>query len=649
MLGATWLLLFAVLCSSGWATAIPSDSGVYSFGPGSGDKVLPRGADSDSGFLNLSVPFPFYGKTRRFISVNNKGLVLFEDISSADYIYSFVFPFGAHVDTTSAGQVYYRVVNDGAVLNNTTNQVKTAFFGQYPDFKPTLVFIATWFQVGYYNAHSIPNNTYQAVLLTNGTLSFSIFIYPPSGIQWITSDRDEGANGFGAEATIVGFVNDTGHPDLLPGSGRSSMRLLSVMSNVNMSGVWVFRIDRAIAGPLMNECAVGYLYCDQNADCIDRQHGFLCVCKSGFNGDGKACARNEGSGAEANQGSCVAGKHTKCCYGNQCQAGDCYCDPACYFQGDCCDDITTTCPLNAFDVLVNFQVSEIQVQEHTRVSVCIQSWSVRVQQQPVLALVTTHDGTAREGRDYGGRVYPLNLHGNGTTCVRSEVYGDQVIRDDRYFSFRFASDSDLVRSSVNTTIVWIMDSSTANVVFTRSMYAVQRGQVISVCALLNGTSERPVEVTFTSSPGTALDGVDYVGYRMRMTFPIGVQPVTCVEYQTLVSNGNVKSVANFTVTLTSTDKAVRGTPLDVLVTINSVPTTGGLAHGTDSVVIIVASIGGVVSFLIILVALAISVVCVVSQVRRYSRHLPRTFSSNRKSVEVKSNDTLPTECPDMSF
>ena len=136
---------------------------------------------------------------------------------------------------------------------------------------------------------------------------------------------------------------------------------------------------------------------------------------------------------------------------------------------------------------------------------------------------------------------------------------------------------------------------------------------------------------------------------MSVAFPIGVQPVTCVEYQTLVSNGNVKSAANFTVTLTSTDKAVRGTPLDVLVTINSVPTTEGLAHGTDSVVIIVASIGGVVSFLIILVALAISVVCGVSQVRRYSRHRPRTFSFNRKSVEVKSNDTLPTEYPDMSF
>lgn len=90
------------------------------------------------------------------LQVNNKGLVLFEDISSRDYTYSFVFPFGAHVDTTSAGQVFYRIVNDSAVLNSTTNRVKVAFFDQYPDFKPTLVFIATWYQVGYYNAHSIP-------------------------------------------------------------------------------------------------------------------------------------------------------------------------------------------------------------------------------------------------------------------------------------------------------------------------------------------------------------------------------------------------------------------------------------------------------------------------------------------------------------
>lgn len=635
MLEATCLLLprllFAVLCLSGWTAAIPSDSGVFSFGLRSGDKVLPRGADSDSGYLNLRVPFPFYGKTRRFISVNNKGLVLFEDISSRDYTYSFVFPFGAHVDTTSAGQVFYRIVNDSAVLNSTTNRVKVAFFDQYPDFKPTLVFIATWYQVGYYNAHSIPNNTYQAVLLTNGTLSFSIFIYPPTGIQWTTSNR--GANGFGDEGAIVGFVNDTGQPDLLPGSGRNMTRLLSVTSNANMSGVWVFRIDKAIAGPSMNECAVGYQNCNQNAYCIDKQHGFLCVCKPGFNGDGEKCTPNEGSGAEPKQGSCVTGKHTNCCYGNQCQAGDCYCDPVCYFLGDCCDDINVTCPLSAFDLLVNFQMSEIQVREHSTVSVCIQSWSVRVQQKPALVLVTTQDGTAKEGSEYEGRVYPLILHGNSTTCVQSKVYGDDIIRNDSHFFFRLSSDSILMHSSINTTIVRIADSSMANVIFTRSTYTVERSEVVSVCALLNGTSERPVGVTFAASPGTALYGVDYIGNKMAMVFfPIGVQPVVCVEYQTLVGNGNVHSSTYFTVTLTSTDKAVRGTPLDILVTINSRPTTTD-----DSVVIIVASTGGAVCFVIILVAMVISIVCGVSQVRRY-----RTSSSNRKSMEVENNYMLHT-------
>ena len=50
----------------------------------------------------------------------------------------------------------------------------------------------------------------------------------------------------------------------------------------------------------------------------------------------------------------------------------------------------------AFDVLANFQMSEIRVHEQTTVSVCVQSWSVKVQ-QGVMVLVTTHSGTAIGG------------------------------------------------------------------------------------------------------------------------------------------------------------------------------------------------------------------------------------------------------------
>lgn len=637
------LLLFAAFCPS-WTTAAPS---LYSFGLASGDHVLPRGPDSDSGFLNLSVPFPFYGKSRRVITVNNRGLLLFETISPADYTYSLVLPFGAHVDTTSAGQVFYRASQDEAMLNNTAKQVNAAFDGQYLTFKPTLAFITTWFQVGYYNAHSIPNNTYQAVLLTNGTISFSIFIYPPGGIQWTTPDSNEGVK----DAAIVGFVNNTGYPDLLPGSGRNTTRLLSATSNANMTGVWIFRIDKAIAGPKVNECASAYQqYCDQNAYCVDRELGFLCVCKPGYEGDGKTCTANEGSGADTNRGSCMAAGHTKCCYGSHCQAGDCYCDPLCYFVGDCCEDITTTCPLSRVDVLVNFQMSEIQVSEGTSVSVCVQSWTVKGQLQPVQVLVTTRDGSAKEDVDYGGKVLPLFLHGNSTTCVQTQVYDGSTIRDNRYFSFTLTSDSTLVRISTNTTIVWIADRSVGSVAFTQSTYTVERGQAVSLCAMLNATCKKPVTVTFSATPGTALNGVDYVEQSTDVVFPIGVRPVACVQYRTLVGNGSASDSKSFTVTLTSTDRAVQG-PQHVTVTIvgagSVIPTTQGASAspGDQSAItttIIVGTTVGAGSFVII-VSIVIVTYVIVVQFRKYNSQRERTYSTNRKSLEVKNNYLLETD------
>ena len=82
-------------------------------------------------------------------------------------------------------------------------------------------------------------------------------------------------HGFDGDAAIVGFVDDMGQTDLLPGSGRN-VTYLSTASNINMSGVWVFRIDKAIAGP-----------CESYGDCIGPQTNqcvyvcavcLLCLC-----------------------------------------------------------------------------------------------------------------------------------------------------------------------------------------------------------------------------------------------------------------------------------------------------------------------------------------------------------------------------------
>ena len=61
-------------------------------------------------------------------------------------------------------------------------------------------------------------------------------------------------------------------------------------------------------------------------------------------GDGTNCGTDRTAGVKCNpKGTCEAAGHTECCTSG-CNAGSCYCDTACYGFGDCCEDITNTCP-----------------------------------------------------------------------------------------------------------------------------------------------------------------------------------------------------------------------------------------------------------------------------------------------------------------
>ena len=59
----------------------------------------------------------------------------------------------------------------------------------YPGFstyQPTLLMIATWVDVGYYNSSKDLTNTFQTVLVTDGVNSFVIFLY--FKLQWTQPD-----------------------------------------------------------------------------------------------------------------------------------------------------------------------------------------------------------------------------------------------------------------------------------------------------------------------------------------------------------------------------------------------------------------------------------------------------------------------------
>ncbi|XP_033127109.1 sushi, nidogen and EGF-like domain-containing protein 1 [Anneissia japonica] len=106
-----------------------------------------------------------------------------------------VAPFWADVDTNNGGTVYYREMTrhvdvklaeyvEGIVRNHEITQ---------PNFELIWLFVATWDQVAFYGYSGQPpmiNNTFQALLVTDGTSSFAIFNY--GDIQWTTGSASGG-------------------------------------------------------------------------------------------------------------------------------------------------------------------------------------------------------------------------------------------------------------------------------------------------------------------------------------------------------------------------------------------------------------------------------------------------------------------------
>ena len=97
------------------------------------------------------------------LQVNNNGLLSFNDAVHAFTPLSFplegtgeeeiqlIAPFWGDVDTRTEGVVSYRESTDQDILMRAQKDIRTAFPGQADNFKPRLVFIATWDSVGYYN------------------------------------------------------------------------------------------------------------------------------------------------------------------------------------------------------------------------------------------------------------------------------------------------------------------------------------------------------------------------------------------------------------------------------------------------------------------------------------------------------------------
>ena len=105
-----------------------------------------------------------------FVKVNNNGLLSFGKAVSTYTPRSFplgdgcqlIAPYWADVDTREAGTVWFREVNDSALLNRIGGNLRRNIASL--SFQPTSALIVTWESVGYYSAHFDLVSTYIGII-----------------------------------------------------------------------------------------------------------------------------------------------------------------------------------------------------------------------------------------------------------------------------------------------------------------------------------------------------------------------------------------------------------------------------------------------------------------------------------------------------
>ncbi|XP_005047900.1 PREDICTED: nidogen-2 [Ficedula albicollis] len=167
-------------------------------------------------------------------------------------------PFLADLDTSGdRGNIYYRQDGSQDVLEQAVGYIQAGFPRSAGAFVPTNAFIATWEDVGAYQELSQDTqpstklNTFQAVIAYNDEDTYTIFLYPSGGLQFLGTRPKESYNVQLELPARVGFSWGDGDDPKRDGlfhslaSSEQALRSLERESNTGIPGVWVFHVGSA--------------------------------------------------------------------------------------------------------------------------------------------------------------------------------------------------------------------------------------------------------------------------------------------------------------------------------------------------------------------------------------------------------------------
>lgn len=253
-------LLLLLLLSR--AAALRPDE-LFPYGQSWGDQLLQEGDDESSAAVKLASPLRFYEAQFSYLYVGTNGIISTQDFPrETQYVdddfptdFPAIAPFLADIDTSQGrGQVLYREDTSRAVLDLAARYVRSGFPRTAAHFTPTHTFLVTWKQVGAYEETtrrappSEERNTFQAVLASDESDTYALFLYPANGLQFFGTRPKESYNVQLELPARVGFCR--GEVDDLKREGpyfsltstEQSVKNLYQQSNLGAPGVWAFHI-----------------------------------------------------------------------------------------------------------------------------------------------------------------------------------------------------------------------------------------------------------------------------------------------------------------------------------------------------------------------------------------------------------------------
>ena len=247
-LGALLVLSLALSLAS----ASAASAGAVQALPGCTANTLAANDDGSTGAVPLPFTVDFFGDEYAQLYVNNNGNVTFDQSMGTYTPFDFtisgipmIAPFLADVDTRGAGS---GVVTYGEVVGGIDGRA---------------AFCVNWVDVGYFSAQADKLNSFQLLLVQQGTEGDFDIVINYDKVQWETGSASGGSGGFGGTPAAAGWANGDGeHFDLRPGS-FDSMALLDSNGSTGLihgmlgagntqPGRYVFEVRNAgVSGPVL--------------------------------------------------------------------------------------------------------------------------------------------------------------------------------------------------------------------------------------------------------------------------------------------------------------------------------------------------------------------------------------------------------------